>query len=228
MKLFMLLMLLLLSGSTSAQIGVSVGGSMLKGFGISNSSLANVNPSLWGGFHVGVEIPRDDAITFYGKLSHYFKQTSANSSNAYVEAREVTTFPSIINIDAFASVNYTNIEGGTRYYFGNGYDFGWAGYGGTSISMMFNGIRMKYDEYDENLYELPSVFGRKASVINLGVGLTGGVKYSMTGVGTFYFDLGLSYIIFALPSSELAYEGYPLLKPLLFTFNLGYRKDILW
>lgn len=213
-------MALCLTGAVSAQVGISAGGSLLKGFG---------QPKPWGGFHIGVELPRDDQISIYGRISHHFKQTSEDTVLIPLYAYDVTTEPYIKNIGGVSTFNYTIIEGGTRYYLGNGYDFGWAAYGGTNFMLAFNTVKMEFEEYDEALYELPEDYGRKGSIVSLGVGLSAGVKYSIAGVGTPYFDMGLSYLILALPSNDLAsQEGGAYFSQLLFNFNIGFRKDLLW
>lgn len=220
MKIIALIATLMLSGAVSAQLGITAGGSLLKGFG---------QPTPWGGLHIGVEVPRDDAVSIYGRVTHHFKQKSKDSSLVPVIANELTTIPYSYNINGISSMNYTMIEGGTRYYLGNGYDFGWAAYGGTNIMLVFNTIKMEYEGYDEVAYTISGGAERKGSIVSLGFGLGGGVKYSMPAIGTFYFDTGLSYLIAGLSSNQLASDQSSFFySPLFFNFNLGFRKDILW
>jgi hypothetical protein len=220
MKIIAVIMALMLSGAVSAQLGISAGGSLLKGFG---------QPKPWGGLHFGIEVPRDDAISIYGRITHHFKQNSQDSTLVPIIAYDLATIPYSKNINAISSMNYTMIEGGTRYYIGNGYDFGWAAYGGTNIMLVFNSVKMQYDGYDQVLYDLPEGYERKGSIVSLGFGLGGGVKYSVAGLGTIYFDTGLSYLLAGLPSNQLASDqGSQQYSPLFFNFNLGFRKDLLW
>ncbi|NRA10762.1 MAG: hypothetical protein HRT57_02255 [Crocinitomicaceae bacterium] len=220
MKLYTILLALLISGSVSAQIGVSAGATMLNAFG---------NPKPYGGMHLTIEYPSSESVTFYGKLSHLFKQRHTDSSLISIIAYDFATTPYIKNIGGLSSLNYTFIEGGTKYYLGNGYDFGFAAYGGPNAFLAFNSVKMKYAEYDETLYALPEDYGRKASIVSFGVGFNGGVKYSIERIGTVYFDLGLQYIIRAYENNNMAYlEGWPRLSQLMFNFNLGFRRDILW
>lgn len=221
MKKLVLLLALLTSGTLSAQIGVSGGGSLLKGFG---------RPKPWGGLHVMVEVPRDDQTSYFGRITHHFKQYSPDSTSATIIARDITnTFPTTQSIGAISSMNYTILEGGVRYYLGNGYDFGWAGYGGTTMMLIFNGVKTDYSDFDQGLYELDQGYGRKGSIVSFAFGLAGGVKYTAPGVGTFYFDTNLAYIVYGIPSNETAlYGSNGLYTQLLFNFNLGFRKDILW
>jgi hypothetical protein len=220
MKLFTLVFVVLMTGGASAQIGVSAGVTMLNAFG---------NSKPYGGMHLTVEYPSSESVTFYGKLSHLFKQRNEDSSLIAITAYDFTTAPYIKNIGGLSSLNYTIIEGGTKYYLGNGYDFGLAAYGGPNAFLAFNRVKMEYAPYDETLYELPQDYGRKASIISFGVGFNGGVKYSIERVGTVYFDLGLSYVVRAIENNQMAaIEGWPRLSALLFNFNVGFRRDILW
>lgn len=218
MKNGLIIMMILIAGAVNAQVGISGGGSLMKGFGI---------PKPWAGLHIGVEIPRDDAISIYGRVTHYFRQKAQDSIYGSAEARDPNTNPYLISVSGLPSMNYTVIEGGTRYYLGSGYDFGWAAYGGTNLSLIFNSVKAKYSDFDEVAYRLSDGIDRKGSIFSFGVGLSGGVKYSQAGLGTFYMDLGFSYMVFGQASNSLA-SNQGLYSPLLFNLTLGYRKDILW
>lgn len=221
MKKLLLLLVLAMAGTSFAQIGLTAGGSMLKGFG---------QPRPWGGIHFGLEIPRDDAISIYGRVTHHFRQQNQDSIYTTAIARDFNTSPYTIPVSGVSSMNYTVIEGGTRYYLGDGYDFGWAAYGGSNFSMIFNGVRTVYQGYDETLYELQDGSARKGSIFSLAFGLGGGAKYSMEGVGTIYFDLGLSYVLLYQASNSMAAAQFSsaggLYSPLMFNFNLGFRRDL--
>ena len=221
MKKLLVILALVLGGTSFAQVGLSAGGDMLVGFGAQKT---------WGGLHFGLEIPRDDAVSIYGRLSHYFSQSSNDSIFTSAIARDVTTTPYIINVNGVSRMNYTTLEGGTRYYLGDGYDFGWAAYGGSNLMLIFNGVQNRYDGFDEVLYELQDGGSQRGTIFSLGFGLGGGLKYSVENTGTFYFDLSLAYIIFGQASNQVAEDAanIGLYRPLLFTFNLGYRRDISW
>ena len=223
MKKLLVLIIIALSGPSMAQIGVSGGGTFMKGFG---------QPRPWGGLHFGLEIPRDDAVSFYGRVTHHFRQSNRDSIYTNAIARDVTTSPYAIQVAGQSSMNYTMLEGGTRYYIGDGYDFGWAAYGGTNMMLIFNGVKTQYYGYDEELYELQPGSDRKGSIFSFGFGLAGGGKYTMENVGTIYFDLSLSYLIFGQASNSMAetqfYQDYGLFSPLLFNFALGFRRDLVF
>lgn len=221
MKKLLVLIAIAFSGTSFAQVGVSAGADMLVGFGSQRT---------WGGLHVGVEIPRDDAVSLYGRLSHYFAQSSQDSIYVSAIARDLTTSPYVINVAGVARMSYTTLEGGTRYYLGDGYDFGWAAYGGSNLTLIFNGVRNRYGRFNETLYELQTDGAQRGTIFSLAFGLGGGVKYSVEDRGTFYFDASLAYVIFGQASNGVAEQAavVGLYRPLLFTFNLGYRRDIAW
>lgn len=222
MKKFLVIIAIALGGTSFAQVGVNAGSSVLVGFGAQRT---------WAGLHLGLEIPRDDAVSIYGRLGHYFGQPSRTPIATFATANDFTTTPYTITVNGESRMNYTTLEGGTRYYLGDGYDFGWAAYGGSNLLLMFNGVRNRYDEYDQTLYTIDDAGVQRGTIFSLGFGLGGGLKYSMENVGTFYFDMSLAYVIFGQASNNAAAQQFGdsgLYRPLLFTFNLGYRRDISW
>ncbi len=215
-------MAIALSGTSFAQVGISAGTNMLVGFGAQRT---------WGGLHFGLEIPRDDVISLYGRVSHYFARSSMDSIyNSAIAKDPINTTPFSVPVSGVARMNYTTLEGGTRYYLGDGYDFGWAAYGGSNLMLIFNGARNRYEDFDDVLYELDGGAPQRGTIFSLGFGLGGGVKYSVENLGTFYFDLSLAYILLGQASNTVANQvaSTGLYQPLLFTFNVGYRRDIAW
>ena len=87
-----------------------------------------------------------------------------------------------------------------------------------------NTVKRKYDDYDQAKYELPTSELSKGSIFNLGFGLGGGVKNTFAGIGTLYLDLNLAYMILSTASNSTA-QNTSLYAPLLFSFNLGFRKE---
>ena len=220
MKIILATVAILITGLASAQIGISAGGSILKAFG---------KPRPYAGFHLSVEVPRDDATSVYGRLTQHLKQVNEQPTLVPLIAKELTTIPYSLSIDGYGSMNYTILEGGTRYYLGNGYDFGWSAYGGTNFMVVFNTVKMNLDGYDQVLYEPVGYDQRKGSIISFGGGLGGGVKYTIPSTGTFYFDTGVTYILTGFSSNQLASDQANLsFSQLFFNFNLGFRKDLFW
>ena len=226
MKNFALVIALVITGNISAQVSIQGGASMLAGFG---------NGKPFGGFHLGLEIPRDDAVSIFGRYTHHFKQ-KGSTIDAWAVAKDQNNIPPAgysILIEAVPTMNYHIIEGGTRYYLGNGFDYGWAAYGGTSLMLVFNQVKGNYSSFDEANYELDVNSRVEGSIFSIGFGLGGGVKYSTARMGTFYTDLGVAYMLFSQPSNSMVggavfSDQNRQWSSLIFNFNIGYRKDILW
>ena len=215
-KSIIVAILSLISGLSLAQFGAAGGISVLKAFGM---------PKPYVGIHLGGEIPRDDQVSLYGRISMYGKQEDPIISFTNVNAIDPLTFPSSKNISYQNAMNYTIIEGGTSYYIGDGYDSGFGAYGGGNVSAVFNTIKRSYDygDVDQSKYQLSITEVAKGSIFNIGFGLGGGVKNTFAGIGTLYFDAGFSYLILSIPSSNnISTNMY---SPLLFTFNFGFRKE---
>ncbi len=213
-KSIIVAILTLFSGLSLAQFGAAGGISVLKAFGM---------PKPYVGLHFGGEIPRDDQVSLYGRISLYGKQEDPLINYTNVNAINPLTFPSTQNVTYQNAMNYTIIEGGTRYYIGDGYDSGFGAYGGGNVSALFNTIKRTYGDYDQSKYQLNTTEMAKGSIFNVGFGLVGGVKNTFAGIGTLYFDAGFSYLILSIPSSNnISTNMY---TPLLFTFNFGFRKE---
>ena len=209
------MMFCILTGNT--QVGLSGGISTIKAFGV---------PKPYTGIHLGVEIPRDDAVTFFLRGTGYFGNNSNDLYYTYVTARDFSTVPYQQQVNYTTKLNYSVIEGGTRYYWGDGYDAGFGLYGGSNMSVIFNSVKRNYDDYDEVKYEMADTELSKGSIFNIGVGLGGGVKNMFAGIGTLYFDMNFSYLILSLPSNNTASQVGDMYSPLLFNFALGFRKEL--
>ena len=216
MKNFLIVIAILAAGSVSAQVSFNAGSSTLKGFG---------TDEWFTGFHVGVEVPRDDAMSFYGRFTHHFARTG-DSLGVSAVAIETTTTPYVMSVMSSSRMNYNIFEGGTRYYLGDGFDFGFAGYGGTSFMIVYNKVKTQYSDFDETLYEIDGSTSRDGAIFSLGAGLLGGVKYTVPRIGTFYSDFSVSYMLLGQASESSTYTG--LYSNLFFGINIGYRRDLFW
>lgn len=207
-----------LSIQVDAQFGISGGMSVLKGFG---------GPKPYVGLHLTGEIPRDDYVSFFVRASFYAKQTDLTINSGYLEAVSPSIIPYTQNITYTNSMNYTVLEGGNRFYIGDGYDNGFGAYGGGVLQVVFNSVKRKYNygSVDLSKYQLPASENSKGTIFGLGFGLNGGLKYSFAGYGTAYFESGFSYILNAQASNSTASGASNLYSPLLFTFALGFRKE---
>ena len=217
MRNWILIIALFLSGLSFGQVSVTAGPSMLLG------TVRDASP--WAGFHVGLEIPRDDQVTLYGRFTHHFSQDASEAYDVFLTAKDPLdfTFPTV---SGRASMNYNIIEGGTRYYLGNGFDFGWAAYGGSNIMIVISRVRAEYGSFDETKYEIDELSRFDGTIFGLGVGLGGGVKYTFPRFGTIYTDVNANYIV--LPAASSPAPSGELYSSLLFNFNIGYRRDIIW
>lgn len=216
--------------SANAQFSVGGGASTLFQFG---------NSKPFGGLHFNVEFPRNNEVTFYGRLTYHFKQNRSSTVDSdglpiqfFVEAIDQNTVPfsKVLPATFEESFNYVMIDGGTRYYIINGYDEGFSLYGGTNVALIVNTAIYSYNVQGmTSLYRVPSNELRpteksKGTILNLAAGITGGAKYTMPGRGTLYFDINPSLMLFGLPSNNKIETS--LYKNVIFNFNIGYRKEI--
>lgn len=218
MKLIVAFIVSLLSFSTFSQTGIAVGGSIINGFG-SEKFLPGIN--------LGVEIPRDNESSIYVRTS--FSARSTTTESVLFQAIDPLTSPVVKNGVSEFKNGMFNIEGGTRYYFGEGYDSGWALYGGTMVMLNTNGVvRREAEGVDETKYEFVTSLGeaypKKGRIVSLNIGLNVGVKKHI-GVGMLFFDMTAAYSLLGLPSNDLA-NDYGSFSPLIFAINFGFRRDL--
>jgi hypothetical protein len=205
-----------------SQVSVNAGTSFLKGFTTEKSFF---------GLNGGIELPRSNDITFYARVGHYFPKYEDQVNSTVVTAVNLTTTPYNLQVNYQSKMNYTTIEGGTRYYLGNDYDNGFSLYGGGNFMLYFNSIKRDYETEDatgtytwENNYQLSPDEIQNGKIISIAMGLQGGMKYTVPATGTFYFDINGQYSIFGQASNNnISTELY---SPLFFTINLGFRKDL--
>lgn len=227
---------LFMSSSINAQVSFSAGTGMVNGFGGDKS---------YFGLHGGIELPRNNDVTFYGRFGHYFSRsniTSQNTSTVILKPNANDTLPYQLQVynNSISTFNYTTIEGGTRYYLGNDYDNGFSAYGGTNFMLVFNSVktRNEYENTDisgmvewENDYEIPTQPGtgigtdERGVIIGLAVGLQGGLKYTIPAVGTAYFDVSGQYSILGQANNATA-SNTNQYSQLFFVFTVGFRKDL--
>ena len=213
----------LLSCNAQSQVSLNLGLGPLKGFGV---------PKSFFGFHGGIELPRNNDVTFYLRLGYYLPKKEEQSTTTNVTAIDLTTSPYNLSVSYLTSTNYTTIEGGTRYYLGNDYDNGFSIYGGSNFMLILNSVKRNYEKYDltglynwENDYVLPESEEVKGTIISVALGLQGGVKYTFPARGTIYADITGSYALFAKASNNTAANSN-LYAPMIFIFNVGFRKDL--
>jgi hypothetical protein len=223
MKNYLLIFVLTLSLQSFAQYSVSAGTSMIKAFGVQG---------VYPGFHIGLELSKDEQSTLYGRIGIYpGKKNEAQDGIAYTISKDGSANPYSYPLTAMEKYNYTIIELGKRFYFGNGFDNGFGFYGGSNLNFVFNKVQFTdIQKYDAAIYDLyvgdqlvkdeSRAFG---SIFGLSFGLNAGIKNSFY-FGTLYLDGGISYPILAQPSNIIA-SYTSMYKPLIFSVSLGFRKD---
>ena len=211
--------------SLNAQVSVSAGMGTINGFTSENAHF---------GFHAGLELPRNNDVTFYGRFGHYFSRPDETQYTNTVILQDLNdiTMPYQLQVYYNSSFNYTTFEGGTRYYIGNDYDNGFSAYGGTNGMLVFNSVKLQYAKTDisgtyewENDYALSSADEDRGLIIGIAVGLQGGVKYSIPAIGTAYFDVSGQYSILAQGNNVIA-SNTNQYSQLFFIFTVGFRKDL--
>jgi hypothetical protein len=218
--LFFILLVTFLASNLFSQLSLNGGLGTLNGFGVKKTFF---------GLNLGLEYPKSNQTTIFGRIAYYFPRNEDDSTQAYASAISTTTFPYTLQRNYIVSTGYLTIEGGTRYYLLNGYDNGFSIYGGSTILVCVNKIKRNYGDwnytYNEANYE--NYGDAKGTILNLGVGLQGGLKYSFPSIGTFFCDLSGNYLIIRQASNGMVNEStnYPFNSAMLFTFNLGFRKD---
>jgi len=218
----------------NAQVSISAGTGFLRGFQSEKSFF---------GVHGGFEIPRNNDVTLYGRVGQYFARNEDQMQTTTMFSPDLMAQPYSINVNYFQSFNYTTLEGGTRYYIGNDYDNGFSGYGGSNFLLAFNTVKRDYDKqgsytylngegqlvtemYDwEGVYQMGEGEETSGRIISFALGLQGGVKYTIAGIGTVYFDISAQYNIAGVPNNQTA-QNTALYSPLYFIFNVGFRKDL--
>jgi hypothetical protein len=223
MKLLIAFLMIVVSLPLISQISLNAGTGLIKGFTV---------PKPFFGFHGGIELPRSNDETFYGRIGYYFPQKEDITFSTYVTAADVNTQPNVLTVNYVTKTNYFTIEGGTRRYLGNDYDNGFSLYGGTNAMLVFNTVKRDYEKYDAtgqyqwepNYLTSPSEQD-KGNVLSLAVGLQGGLKYTIPAAGTLYFDINGQYAIFGKANNVTA-SNTNLYSQLFFSFNVGFRKDL--
>ena len=221
-NIFLLSLTFLFLQSVNAQVSLSAGTGLLRGF---------QSEKTFFGIHGGFELPRNNDVTIYGRIGQYFAQNEDNPSTAVVTGNDFDVIPYQLQVNYFSSFNYTTLEGGTRYYLGNDYDNGFSGYGGSNFLLAFNSVKRDYEKTDitgeyewENNYNT-SGGEEDGRIISFALGVQGGVKYTIPGTVTVYFDISAQYNIAGVPNNATAQETN-LYSPLFFIFNVGFRKDL--
>lgn len=219
-RFILIINFLLLVSNSFSQFGVYGGISTLRPFGM---------PKNYIGFHLGIESPSDNESSFYLRAAFYNKRKldPATSFPVSVSLVPVNAVDQYSSVSGYTTFNYTTIDGGYRYYILDGYDSGFALYGGTNLMGVVNNVKLKLDDYDAAKYKLESTTRLNGSILGMGAGVSGGAKYTLTGVCTFYLDATIDYLFALVPSNQLAYNQFNNYgSQIIFSLNVGVRKDL--
>jgi hypothetical protein len=207
------------TGSLTAQFGIGGGLSGLYGFG---------SPKSFGGLNIVLELPQDDEMTYFGKVTYLFPRQDDVTYSEYLNNNN--SLLSSQSFDYNFSMDYLLLEGGKRFYIGDGYESGLAGYGSTNVILILNTVKKNFDykELNASDYNIATVSPERGSIFSLGLGLNFGGKYTVPNLnGAFYADLGLNYLLLQpMISNATANGGAAFFKSLFFTFNIGFRKNL--
>ncbi len=215
-KILLPIILVIVSFSAKAQVGLMIGPGLTYGFG-SGQLFKNLN--------LGVEIPRDENASII--IRAYASLKNSKTDSTYAEAYDLMTSPSIKTVNVKNGVTQFGIQGGTRRYFiGSNFDYGFGLYGGTIFDFSFYKLSSKLmEDIDESAYRVET--SNKGSVFLLSFGLQGGVKKQFA-FGTLFTDLSLSYAIVAAGSSKLSGNAGSQVSALNFGWTIGFRKDLFY
>ncbi|MFM6947138.1 MAG: hypothetical protein ACKOWW_08360 [Flavobacteriales bacterium] len=226
--LFFITLGLFIHFQSSAQVSFG-GGLSLTNFMNNGSSPQKLTMP---GLHAHVEIPRSGDVTFYGRVNYLLPKANSLTTTSYVTAISPNTNPYILAVNSQLKTSYFLFEGGNRYYLGNDYDNGFAGYGGSGLLLGIGKVKKTYDELDvsgvyswETLYQTDPAEIREGKIFAIGGYLQGGVKYTIPATGTIYADLSTYYLLLANGSNSTASQT-EFISPFFFNFTIGFKKDL--
>lgn len=215
---FTVVLLFCANSSVFSQFGIGGGLSGLYGFG---------SPKSFSGFNLLAELPQDDEMTYFGKITYLFPRTDDKSYLEFLNNNNPMLSGQTFEYNF--SMDYLLLEGGKRYYIGEGYESGLAGYGSSNIVLILNSVRKNFDykEFNASDYNIETVSPERGRIFSLGLGLNVGGKYTVPSInGAFYADLGLNYLLLQpMFSNQTSVGGSTFIRSLFFTFNLGFRKN---
>ena len=228
-QLLLFSLCILIHFNTIAQ--VSFGGGFSFNNFMNTSGIANQNLSM-PGFHGHIEIPRSGDVTLYGRVNYLLPKANNDALTSYVTAINTNTNPYILAVNSRYKTSYFLFEGGNRYYIGNDYDNGLAGYGGSGLVLGVGKVRKSYDKTDvsgtyawENLYQTDPSEIQEGKIFTIGGFLQCCIKYTMPATGTIYADLTAYYLLLANGSNSTASQT-DFISPFFFNFTIGFKKDL--
>jgi hypothetical protein len=207
------------SSLSFAQFGVSIGPSIMRNFGAPKTNF---------GFHVQGELSENDEQSMFARLGFYPGRSAIGIDSIYLTPLDQNNFN--YPYAKFApKTSFITLDGGYRTYIGDGYEFGFSAYGGTTLGLVYASVKMNLEDFDRTEYKLPENFKQSYQYLGLAAGLSGGVKYGFPPIGTFYLDAGLKYVLLDVASdlNVFTYSTY-IRQRLYVNVELGIRRDLLW
>lgn len=195
------------------------------------SSFLGLNNSIQRfGLNAFVEIPRTKSNTLMIRAAYMLPVVDAQ--DVMVSGNGDPGVPAMADATVETKTSYFAIDGGSRFYFINDYDLGFAMFAGGYIKGILSSYSAKYrmkgneniddfEIYDDYNGAVPLTgYDRKFSVL-FAFGGTIGAKYQLIR-GALVFDLGIEIITRLMdPSAILGNE----ISPLSLNLNLAYRFD---
>ncbi len=228
---YLLILFFALSINVQTKAQFSYGGGLSLTPFLNTQSVQNQSLAM-PGIHAHLEIPRSGDVTLYGRVSYLFPKANYDTLTSYVTAINPNTNPYILAVNSRFKTSYFTLEGGNRYYIGNDYDNGFAGYGGSGIIIGLGKVRKVYEPQDvtgqynwEQTHEVEPSEINEGRLFTLGGYLQGGVKYTIPAIGTIYTDVTLNYLLLANANNNTA-ASTEYLSPLFFNFAVGFKKDL--
>lgn len=192
-------------------------------YGISSVDGVNLDYPRRYGVHFAYERPRSEVNTFYLRLKTTFpiRQAGEGQVELIDFNNPIPGMPSTQQVDVQNRSSYWSLDGGTRIYFYNTYDDGFALYGGVTMKGIYSRFRQRFDEFDETIYQPSNQFPDEIGLF-YGLGGNIGFKYQLiSGTGNIMCDLGVDLVQSLTQNNIITNE----LSSLGFVINLAYRFD---
>ncbi len=212
---------------------------MSYGGGLSLTNFMNTTgvdgqKSIMPGIHGHIEVPRSGDVTLYGRATFLFPKADLNTNIDYLPAINANTNPYALPVNYQLKTRFINIEGGNRYYIGNDYDNGFAGFGGSGLSLMYGKNYKLYEDTDtsgqiswSSNYQINPSSGLSKNYFLICGFLQGGVKYTFPSVGTIYADLSISYPLISNYNNVITDDFYTrFISAFILNFGIGFKKDL--
>jgi hypothetical protein len=204
-------------------MGLEVYGQISTAYGISSVDGINLDYPRRYGVHFAYERPRSEVNTFYLRLKTTFPIRQAGEGQVeFIDFNNpIPGMPSTMQVDVQNRSSYWSLDGGTRIYFYNTYDAGFALYGGLTMKGIYSKFRQRFGEFDETIYQPSNQFPEEIGIF-YGIGGNIGFKHQLiSGTGNIMCDFGVDLVQSLTQNNIIGNE----IAVLGFVINLAYRFD---